>query len=205
MARKPEPSDKSDPQQNGKLTHRQGANPFPSVMPRLEPAPADASLLLKEKRIKQQLVIDKLPEYGTVYHACQAAGVSLTSYYTWMKSDEEFATAIHAAKKVPGHMIERVAMRRAMDARINADPLRIFMLKNLLPESYGEADKLSIDVRVEEVLVTRFVSIIQNTIPEVCPHCKTHLGLSEVLARELLRCSQIATSTPVAHADPPAQ
>lgn len=140
---------------------------------------------MKERRAKKQLLIDTLPEAGTVYHACKAAGVSLATYNRWLQEDDAFADAIRTVKKIPGHMIERVAMRRALDARINADPLRIFMLKNLLPDSYGESDKLSLEIKIQDVLVSHFVSVIQQTVPEVCPHCKTHLGLSESLAREL--------------------
>lgn len=160
----------------------------PTPKPRPTRVPSKAEKLNwteRERREKKQAILDAIPQHGTLYHSAQAAGVSLTTVSRWLREDEEFAAAMIAAKRIPGHMIERVAMRRALDMRINADPLRVFLLKNLLKDEYGETDRINLEIHVQDILVSYFVNTVQKAIPEVCPHCKSHLGLSESLAREL--------------------
>jgi hypothetical protein len=160
----------------------------------------------QERIERKQKFLINFSEYGTIYHTAKAIGIDLKTFYNWCENDQEFAAAFKSVRKIPGFIIERAAIMRAKDPKTNADPLRQFFLKNLLPEMYGEADKLSIEIKIQDVIVSHFVSLVQQNVPDTCPHCKTHLGLSKLLAEELNRMSEnmrktgaaLATNTPPA-------
>ncbi len=139
---------------------------------------------------KKQAFLDNFPDYGTIYHTGKFVGIPHTTLNSWLNEDAAFADAFKKIRAIPGYMIERAAIKRATDANNQADVLRIFMLKNLLPETYAEADKIQLEITVKDILVSQFVSIIQQKVPNTCPHCKTHLGMQDDVATELLALSE---------------
>jgi len=164
-----------------------GVPPEPRNNATLEKKPTFAESHRAE--LKQQF-LDQFKEYGTIYHTAKAIGSDHSTIEKWLNNDAAFAEAFKTIRKAPGYMIERAAIERAKNPSNQADTMRIFMLKNLLPESYGEADKLQIELTVSNVLVAQFVSIVQANVPDTCPHCKTNLGLSAKLASELSALSE---------------
>lgn len=143
----------------------------------------------QQRAEKKQEFLDKFKDYGTLYHTGMAIGVPHSTIIYWLNQDAAFAEAFKSIRAIPGYMIERSSIERAKDPKNQADTLRIFMLKNLLPESYGEADKIQLEVTIKEVLVSNFVSIINQTVPSHCPACKTDLHLTEKIASEMLAMS----------------
>ncbi len=139
---------------------------------------------------KKQAFLDNFKDYGTIYHTGLFIGVPLTTIITWLNNDAAFAEAFKAIRTIPGYMIERAAIERAKDSKNQADTMRIFMLKNLLPDTYAEADKIQLEITVKDILVSQFVSIIQQKVPTTCPHCKTHLSMQDDVAAELLALSE---------------
>ncbi len=168
--------------------------------PKLPPLKADPkkkklSVAAQIRHKTKQEFLDAFAEYGTTYHTARAINVPLTTVYEWLKTDMEFAEAFKDVQRIPGYFVERAALKRARDEKSNADILRIFFLKNLLREKYGETDRLSIEIKIQETLVSGFVSLVQRIVPSFCPHCKTHLGLTDKLAKELMAMSERMSST----------
>lgn len=158
--------------------------------PGQEPAKATvkkepATFAQTERAAKKQAFLDNFADFGTIYHTGKFIGVPHTTIVTWLNEDAAFAEAFKAIRSIPGYMIERASIERAKDKSSNADTLRIFMLKNLLPDTYAEADKIQLEVTIKDVLVTQFISIVQQAVQDTCPHCKTNLGLTAKIASEL--------------------
>lgn len=140
---------------------------------------------------KKQAFLDNFPEFGTIYHTGKFIGVPHTTLRDWLNNDAAFAEAFKAIRMVPGYMIERTSIQRAMDIKSNnADTLRIFLLKNILPDQYGEVERHELEITIKDVLVTNFVAIVQQAVPDTCPHCKTNLGLQARIASELTALSE---------------
>lgn len=165
--------------------------PKPVASTNSTPIKKDLRFAAQERAAKKQAFLDNFKDFGTIYHTGQFIGVPHPTIITWLNSDAEFATAFKAVKQIPGYMIERSSIKRAMDDKANnADTLRIFMLKNLLPDSYGEVERHEIEITIQNVLVTQFVSIVQQAVPDTCPHCKTNLGLQAKVVSELMALSE---------------
>ncbi len=144
---------------------------------------------------KKQAFLDNFKDYGTIYHTGMYIGVPLTTIIGWLNDDAAFGEAFKKIRMIPGYMIERAAIERAKDSKNQADVMRIFMLKNLLPDAYGEVERHEVEVTIKDMLVTQFVAIIQQTVPNTCPHCKTNLGLQAKVAEELQALSERMTKT----------
>jgi len=143
-----------------------------------------------ERHSKKQAFLDNFKDYGTIYHTGKAVGVPSSTVENWLRDDAAFANAYKSIRSIPGYMIERAAIDRAKNPTNNADIMRIFMLKNLLPDTYGEVERHAIEITIKDLLVTNFVSIVQQAVPDTCPHCKTNLGLQAKLAGELNALSE---------------
>ena len=148
-----------------------------------------------ERIEKKQSFLDKLKDYGTIYHTGLAIGVPHQTLSRWLNEDAAFAEAFKAIRSIPGYMIERASIERAKNPTNQADTLRIFMLKNLLPDSYGEVERHEIEITIKDVLVTQFISIVQQAVQDTCPHCKTNLGLQAKVVSELMALSERMTKT----------
>lgn len=143
-----------------------------------------------DRASKKQAFLDNFADFGTIYHTGKFIGVPHQTVSDWLNDDAAFAEAFKKIRAIPGYMIERAAIERAKDPKNQADTMRIFMLKNLLPETYAETDKIQLEITVQEVLVSQFVSIVQQAVPDTCPHCKTNLGLQGKIASELQALSE---------------
>lgn len=145
---------------------------------------------LEYKAERKQAFLDQFKDYGTIYHTGLAIGVALSTVKDWLNDDAAFAEAFKKIRMIPGYMIERAAIERAKNPNNQADTMRIFMMKNLLPDQYGEVERHEIEITVKDVLVTQFVSIVQQAVPDTCPHCKTNLGLQAKVVSELMALSE---------------
>jgi hypothetical protein len=164
----------------------------------------DHSFAVDERVAKKQAFLDNFKDFGTIYHTGQFIGVPHNTIIRWLNEDAAFAESFKTIKMIPGYMIERSSIKRAMDDKANnADTLRIFMLKNLLPDSYGEVERHEIEITIKDVLVTQFVSIVQQAVPDTCPHCKTNLGLQAKVVSELMALSErmLKTGSPSSASD----
>lgn len=79
--------------------------------------------------------LEAFGEYGTVYHACKAAGVGRSTVYRHRESDAEFAEAWAAVEEDVSDDLEQEAARRAKDG---SDVLMIFLLKARRPQKYRD-------------------------------------------------------------------
>lgn len=95
---------------------------------------------------------------GTVLHACQESGVNRASLYVWLKQDAEFLAAYEQAQEEVIESLEREAMIRAVDGRLEpvyqggkkvgtirkrSDVLLIFLLNGLKPDKYKKRHELT--------------------------------------------------------------
>lgn len=100
-----------------------------------------------------QVFFDTLATTGNTQHACDAAGYSLRSIYTWRKADAQFAAEFASAKEASGDVLESEAVRRAVEGvdepvfykgdacgviRRYSDSLLQTLLKGAKPETYRE-------------------------------------------------------------------
>ena len=79
-------------------------------------------------------------DLGTITAACRQVGVGRQTVYDWRQADEDFAVALHDARKAVADDLEIEAIRRAKDG---SDTLLIFLLKAHAPDRFRE------NVRVE--------------------------------------------------------
>jgi len=95
---------------------------------------------IKEK--KKKFIASFMNQPQTARGAAEAAGVSYMTVCRWRKQDAEFdrevAHILELAVQARAQFIEDSATLRAMDPTNNADTLRIFMLKNLMPHRYKD-------------------------------------------------------------------
>jgi hypothetical protein len=164
----------------------------------------DLTFSQTERAAKKQAFLDNFKDYGTIYHTGRSIGVPHTTIIRWLNEDAAFGESFKSIKMIPGYMIERSALTRAMDTKNQADVLRIFMLKNLLPDSYGEVERHELEITIKDVVVTNFIAIVQQAVPDTCPHCKTNLGLQAKVVSELMALSErmLKTGGSISAADP---
>lgn len=84
---------------------------------------------------KREQFLAALRSNGTVFSACQAAGIGRTAAYEWRAADESFRAAWDEALEDATDQLEHEAVRRATDG---SDTLLIFLLKANRPEKYRD-------------------------------------------------------------------
>lgn len=74
-----------------------------------------------------------------VNHAMQAAKISRTHHYHWLKTDPDYKAAFAEARAMAADVLEDEAVRRAIGTTEGAsDTMLIFLLKGAKPETYKE-------------------------------------------------------------------
>lgn len=106
---------------------------------------------------KKAAFLSALADCGNVADAARQAGIARNALYLWKRDDSEFAAEWEAALIAGGETLEEEAVRRARDGwdepvwykgeqvgtvRRYSDTLLIFLLKGLMPEKYGERQKI---------------------------------------------------------------
>ena len=106
---------------------------------------------------KRAAFLSALADCGNVADAARQAGIARNALYLWKRDDSDFAAEWEAALIAGGETLEEEAVRRARDGwdepvwyqgqqvgtvRRYSDTLLIFLLKGLMPEKYGERQKI---------------------------------------------------------------
>lgn len=121
---------------------------------------ADESMPDKIRQQKKALACAAYAETGVVSRACTMAGISRATFYEWLDSDPEFATAAMAAAEEAADGLETEAHRRAVYGTVKplmsggkmvlddvgepvmlreySDTLLIFLLKARRPARFRE-------------------------------------------------------------------
>ena len=94
--------------------------------------------------------LKRFEDMPTVRTACEYAGINRVTYYSWIKRSPAFRELVRAARASAIDRLEENALERAMSGQAS-DPLLMFMLKNLRPETYSE--KISVEVGGAESLL----------------------------------------------------
>lgn len=81
------------------------------------------------------LKIYKTGRWPNVNQACEAAGISRSTYYLWRENDPVFKKRADAAKPEAIENLEQVAFELAHE---KDGPTIRFLLKSWLPERYGD-------------------------------------------------------------------
>lgn len=137
-----------------------------------------------ETRRLKQLWLNEYPRFWTIEHTCRAAGIAYQTFVNWRRNDPEFAAAVEEAERMPIATIERGMLRRCADGKADST-LTIFVMKNRMPEKYGERVKHEVEISIQLEMAAQFVSLIRQTVPDTCPHCKTYLGITPKIAKEM--------------------
>lgn len=116
-------------------------------MRQLKRVPSSRTISAKKRFLKQYL------KYCMVGKAAQAAGISRSQVYRWLKKDKVFAALFEDARQEALEQLEREAWRRATKGvskpvfykgeqcgiiQEYSDTLLIVLLKALAPEKYRE-------------------------------------------------------------------
>jgi hypothetical protein len=93
--------------------------------------------------------LENLRITGIVRFSCRASGVGVKTAYEHRNNDEAFAEAWDDAIAEASEAFVLRARERALSATECSDTMLIFMLKSLLPETFGDRSRveLSADVR----------------------------------------------------------
>jgi hypothetical protein len=155
----------------------------------------------KSKKMKPFL--EAFRQCGTISRAAKAVGINRDTVLNWRNQDSEFEKLfINAdcdiADELEAHAIERATtgVRKTVyfrGTRIGetiekSDTLLMFLLRARRPELYR--DKCEHD-RVEELkqfgekISGQFVNILNKTVTDCCPHCKSSLDNRRRITEEL--------------------
>ena len=126
--------------------------------------------------------LEEFKKHGTIGPACVAANVDRRTIQRWRHEDPAFNEKYQSAELNITEKLERTAMTRALTT---SDTLLIFLLKARHPEKYKERFTHELDPKLVQAMVTQFITAVKKHAPEFCPHCKSHLGLSNKIAKEL--------------------
>lgn len=130
---------------------------------------------------KKVAFLENLYDALTPEHTCQAIGVSLRTFYDWLKNDKNFNDAY---VRVDRHLTARLA-RQALSRGIRgSDNLLMFMLKSR-DARYRDKVQAEVDPKQLEQIVSTFVNALRKNVPNTCPHCKSDLKLDGKV-REML-------------------
>ena len=81
----------------------------------------------------------ELAKFGSVRLACNVAGVSRSSVYTWRYEDKDFAFAWDMAEEAATDVLEEEARSRAIEGQ--SDTMLMFLLKSLRPERFCDRER----------------------------------------------------------------
>lgn len=119
--------------------------------------------------------LDYFNDFLTPSHTAQAIGVSLRTFYDWLEGDPKFKKAFHIVNR---HLIDRYAKMATARAFRGSDNLLMFMLKANDP-MYRDKVQAELDPKMIEAMAKNIVNALRRSVPDMCPHCKTNLGLSQ--------------------------
>ena len=128
----------------------------------------------------------------TITSACNATKLSRMTILRWCQDDPDFAEKVRSVKFEIVEALESSGMNKALKGR--SDILTIFFLKSLYPEQYREMIKHEVDHRFVLDMTSQVAAIIKKLVPNTCPSCKTHLGLTNQIAEELTKLSEGITA-----------
>ena len=140
-----------------------------------------------EKRIGHKehlkpLFLEKFKVTGFLHATCDEISIDPKTVWRWRKEDPAFDEKYQECKLRNVETLEHIGMARAMK---KSDLLMIFFLKAMNPEKYKERFAHELDSKTIDILVTQFIGAVKKHAHEVCPHCKSHLGLPGKIAKEL--------------------
>ena len=130
----------------------------------------------------KDIFIREFPNFGTITATCNAIGLDRGTVLSWRRRDPVFEAKFVEADSYVTEALEKTAMARALR---DSDTLLIFLLKARNPDKYKDRIQHEIDPRVIESLIAQFISVVKRHAVDYCPHCKSHLGLTNKIAKEL--------------------
>jgi hypothetical protein len=107
---------------------------------------------------RQRAYLVNLAKSNAVMHSCEIAGISKMAVCKWRRDDAIFAEAEECAKQQFVELLEKEAMRRAVDGvtkgiyyqgsnvadeKVFSDPLLMALLRGNCPEKYSDSLRLS--------------------------------------------------------------
>jgi len=131
---------------------------------------------------KKPRFLEKYRELRTIHQTCKAFRLSRNTFIKWRNTDPVFKEKFEEIENELYEALEVNAYKRALSG---SDLLTIFLLKANNPEKYRERIKHEIDHRFILDISAQVTAIIRRVVPNDCPHCKTHFGLTNKIAQEL--------------------
>jgi len=126
--------------------------------------------------------LEEYRESRTISSTCRKFGISRSTFSRWRQADNEFNEKFTEIETELLEVLEASAFTRALKG---SDVLTIFLLKSMDPQKYRDIVKHEIDHRFVVDVSSQLSAVIKRLVPNMCPHCKTHLGLTNKIAHEL--------------------
>lgn len=116
-------------------------------------------------QLKKQAFIEAYCQAGTITAAARVVGIHRSQHYDWLKKDAEYAGSFEQAEQSVADMLEREAIRRAVEGverpvyqggrlvgtvQDYSDTLLIFLLKGHKPEKFKERAQVASEVTVKD-------------------------------------------------------
>lgn len=149
--------------------------------------------------------IQAFRQSGFVLQTCNRVGVKRDVFVRWLENDPAFAKEFEVANDYVTEHYELAAGKRAVEGWQEpvfhqgkqvgtvtrySDRLLELLLKARNRTKYGERIDYHVDEEaIASAIASRFVAIVRRVAPDVCPGCKTHLGISAKIAEEMLSLS----------------
>lgn len=120
---------------------------------------------VRTRQLKKPQFIEAYRRLGTITAAAEAAGVARGTHYEWLRNDPEYAAEFRQAEEAVADMLEREAIRRAVEGterfvyhqgevvgaeRQFSDTLLIFLLKGHRPEKFKDRTQVTSEVTVHD-------------------------------------------------------
>ena len=128
------------------------------------------------------IFLREFPKFGSIQSTAKSIDLDRKTVTRWRETDPEFNQAFMDADSIVTESLESTAMARALK---DSDTLMIFLLKARDPAKYKDRYLQEIDPRTIDLLVGQFIDAVRKRIPDVCPHCKVNLNLTNEIAKEL--------------------
>lgn len=159
------------------------------------------------KRDLMEPWLDAFRRTGTIFAASQMVPVNRRTIGEWREKDKDFNSLYLQAVLDRGERLLTTMFTRGVNGdnepvvyqgKIMRDEtgkivtvrsfdtaLQTFLAKGEFPDKYQDRTKHEIDITIVEKLSAEYLSIMQRSVLDACPHCHNLLGMKESIRKEL--------------------
>jgi hypothetical protein len=123
---------------------------------------------------------------GTIYVATLNSGLSRATIYRWQDDDRNFKAAMRQCEL---ELVEHLESKAVSIAKGGDGNMIQWLLKCLHRDKYSDRIRHEFETKTMDLVISEIVLILQKRVPQFCPHCRTGLDISPLIAQDLLAMS----------------